>query len=198
MERNELISYAMDFASYLALKVADIDRILLFGSVARGDFDEKYDVDLFVDSRVKWIDKRIDNILKDYYKTRKYKEWQLKGIAKDFSVISGNLEADEWKNLKRAILTDGIILYGRFTGESDKLQQYTLFSFENIKPDKKRVSIFRGLFGFKAGKKEYLGLVEKIGGIRIGKGSVLVSALKSNELKKYLHEKKVNVKIYDV
>ena len=48
-QKNELIAYAMDFSSYLLSKVSDIDKIILHGSVARGDFDEDSDIDLFID-----------------------------------------------------------------------------------------------------------------------------------------------------
>ena len=66
-KRNELIAYAMDFTAYLLSKLEGVDRIILHGSVARGDFDEESDVDLFVDSSKKNIDKKISKILDDYY-----------------------------------------------------------------------------------------------------------------------------------
>lgn len=198
MNRSEIISYAMDFASYLLLKVDGIDRILLFGSVPRGDFDDASDVDIFVDTKIKNIQKRIDKNTEDYYQTRKFKEWQMKGIEKDFAVISGDLESDEWKDLKRAILSNGLLLYGRFTGNTDNLRQFSLFSFENIKPEKKRVALFRALFGFIAGKKRYDGLIIRIGGKRISKGSMIIPAQKSRELIEYFHKKKINFKVYDI
>jgi len=71
MKNNELVSYAMDFASYLALKVDGIDRIVLYGSVVRGDFDENSDVDLFVDSCEK-IEKKVEKSLEDYRSTKRF------------------------------------------------------------------------------------------------------------------------------
>ena len=196
-ERSELVSYAMDFASYLVLKTKGIDRIILFGSIARDDFDEESDVDLFVDTKES-IKKRVNSILEDYNKTKKFKEWDLKGIKNSFSIISGDLNSDEWRDLRRGIANDGIVLYGKFSIGAENTKQYVLFSFENIKPDKKRVSVFRKLFGFKVGKKEYKGMVEKLQGIRIGKGSLLIPISKVNEFKRYFREKKINVKVYDV
>src|SRR3989344_7039387 len=108
--RNELVAYAMDFASYLILKVDNINRIILHGSIARDDFDEASDIDIFIDTNKK-NEKRIKSILEDYYKTNKFKEWKLKGIDNSFSIITGNLDSNEWKNLKRAIMNTGIILY---------------------------------------------------------------------------------------
>ena len=196
-QRNELIAYALDFASYLMSKVEDIDRIILYGSIARDDFDEKSDIDLLIDTRKK-IDKKLFKIVNSYYKTKKFNEWKLKGIENTISCSVGRLDSKDWKNLKRSIVNTGIILYGKYKSSAEKINQYTLFSFENIKPDKKRISIFRKLFGFKIGKKRYPGIVEKIRALKVGKGSLLVPIEYTNELKKYFQKKKVAVKLYDL
>jgi len=199
-KRNELIAYAIDFASYLISKETEINRIILHGSVARGDFDEESDIDIFTDviRYDRRIEKKINNITNDYYKTKKFKEWELKGIKNTFSLIVGSLDNEEWKDLKRSIINTGIILYGKYKGEAEKIKQYTLFSFENIKPDKKRVAVFRKLFGFKLKNKSYPGIIEKYKGISVGKGAVLVPIESVNELKRYFQEKKISVKLYDL
>ncbi len=195
-QKNELIAYAIDFASYLISKIDGINRIILHGSIARGDFDEESDVDLFVDTKEK--EEKINKITDNYYKTKKFEEWKLKDISNKFSIIIGELDSKEWQELKRSIINTGIVLYGKYKSEVEKINQYTLFSFENIKPDKKRITIFRKLYGFKIGKKQYLGIVNKINAIKVGKGCLLVPAEHVNKLKKYFQEKKVAVKIYDL
>lgn len=195
LKRNELIAYALDFASYLVSKIENIERVILHGSVARGDFDEDSDVDLFIDTNLR--EKKIDKVLESYYKTRKFKEWKLKGLDNEFSLIVGRLDAREWKNLKRAIINTGIVLYGKYKAESEKVNHYTLFSFENIKPDRKRIAVFRKLFGFKVGKKSYSGLIKEIDGVRVGKGTVLVPIEHAGKLKNYFHDKKVGFRIFD-
>lgn len=199
-KRNELIAYAMDFASYLILKEPGIKRIILHGSVSRGDFDEDSDVDLFIDilEHDKRIDKKINDATDNYYKTKKFKEWELKGINNPISLIIGNLDKEEWKDLKRSIINTGIVLFGKYKEEAEIIKQYTLFSFENIKPDKKRVAVFRKLFGFKLKNKAYPGIISKYGGIRAGKGAVLVPIEHTIELVKYFNEKKVSVKMHDL
>ena len=199
-KRNELIAYAIDFVSYLISKGPEINRIILYGSIARGDFDEESDVDIFVDvlKYDKKIEKKIGAIAEDYYKTKKFKEWELKGIKNTFSLIIGNLDSNEWKDLKRSIMNTGIILYGKYKSEAEKIKQYTLFSFENIKPDNKRVAVFRKLFGFKLKNKAYPGIIEKYKGIRVGKGAVLIPIENVNAIKEYFHEKKIPVKMYDL
>jgi len=197
MKNNELVSYAMDFASYLALKVDGIDRIVLYGSVVRGDFDENSDVDLFVDSCEK-IEKKVEKSLEDYRSTKRFKEWHLKGIKNEISAVVGRLDSEEWKNLKRGIMTHGIVLYGRYTAKAEKVKHYVLVSFENIRPDKKRVVLFRKMFGFKVGNKKYDGLVKKTNAVRVGKGSILVPIEHFDKVRDYMKEKKIAVKVYDL
>lgn len=199
-EKNELISYAIDFASYLISKKKGINRIILFGSISRGDFNEDSDVDLFIDiiGSDKKEEESIGKILDNYYNTKKFKEWKLKGIANTINLMIGRLDSENWKDLKRSIINTGIVLYGKYKSEVEKINQYSLFSFENIKPDKKRIAVFRKLFGFKFGKKEYPGLIDKMNAVRVGKGSILVPSEHANELKRYFQGKKVRVSLYDL
>jgi len=196
-EKNELLSYAMDFASYIILKTEGIRRIILHGSVARGDFNENSDIDLFFDSD-KNLEEKIKKLAGEYCKTKKFNEWNLKGIENPFSIIAGNLDGKEWKKLKRAIINTGIILYGKYKEDVNKINQYVMLSFENIKPEEKRVSVYRKLFGFNIGKQKYPGLLKEARGVRIGKGVVLIPIENISKIEDYLREKKVSVKIYDV
>ena len=195
-QRNELVAYALDFVSYLIEKADKIDRIILHGSVSRGDFDEESDIDLFIDCDKKF-EKKINEIIEDYYNTEKFKKWKLKGIENSFSCIIGKLDSNEWKELKRSIMNTGIILYGKYKAEAEKINQYTLFSFENIKPDKKRIAIFRKLFGFKVKGKRYPGFADEVKAVRIGKGCLLVQIENTKKLSDYFKNKKTTPKIYD-
>lgn len=197
-EKNKLIAYALDFISYALSKTENINKIILHGSVARGDNNEESDIDLFFDSNDKKLEKKIKKIIEDYYKTKKYNEWKLKGIENPFSIIVGKLESDEWKDLKRAIINTGIILYGKYKGDIEKINQYVLLSFENIKPERKRVVVYRKLFGFSNGKDKYAGEVEKAGGVRIGKGVIILPVENMEKIKEYLKIKKISVRIYDI
>jgi len=141
---------------------------------------------------------KIDKFERDYYKTSKYKEWKLKGMTNEFSIISGKLDAEEWADLRRAVAVTGLILYGKYKAEKRKIKHYTLFSFENIKPNEKRVALFRKLFGFKVKGKRYAGFADKIEAIKVGKGTLLVPIEYANDLKKYFNEKKIKVKLYDI
>ena len=198
MERNEIIAYAMDFASYLISKSGDVNKVILHGSVARGDFNDNSDIDLFIDVHDKKMEKKIHTIEDNYYKTESYHRWKLKGLKNDLSLIIGKLDSDEWKDLKRAILNTGLILYGKYTEGNKGGKHYVMFSFENIKPESKRVSLFRKLFGFKAGKKRYEGLSGKFGLKRLGKGTIIAPIEHVRELKQYFLQNKISVRLYDV
>ncbi|MFH1276535.1 MAG: nucleotidyltransferase domain-containing protein [Candidatus Woesearchaeota archaeon] len=188
----------MDFASHLISQVNGINRIILFGSVARDDFNEESDIDLFIDTIDKKLEKKVQLLVDNFYKTKKAKNWELKGINNPFSCEMGELDSDEWKDLKRGMLNNGIILYGKYKASSEKIYQYTLFSFPDIKPESKRVGLHRKLFGFKLGKKRYAGLIEKYSLIPLGKGNIAVSIEHSLKIKKIFKEKKIPVKVYDL
>ncbi len=196
MEQNDLISYSMELASFLVRKIKDIEKIILYGSIARGDFHSDSDIDLFVEIDKK-KNKKIQGLQNEFYKTENAKKWRLKGIKNEFSIIVGDLNEGEWKNLKRAIINTGILLYGKYKANVEKNYSYSVFVFENIKPDKKRIAVFRKLFGFKLGKQNYSGLVEKLKGIKLGKSSVLIPLENVRKIKDYFNEKKVKFKIYD-
>ncbi|MCK5149585.1 nucleotidyltransferase domain-containing protein [Candidatus Pacearchaeota archaeon] len=195
MKRNNLISYAMEFAGFLVRKI-DIRKIILYGSVARGDFDSDSDIDLFVDIDKK-KNKKIQVLQEEFYKTENAKKWRLKGVKNEFSIIAGDIESEEWKDLKRAIINTGILLYGKYRANAEKNYSYSVFVFENIKPDKKRIGVFRKLFGFKLNKQNYLGLVQQLNGIKLGKSAILIPLESVKKIKDYFNEKKVKFKIYD-
>ncbi len=197
MEKNKLISYALEFSSFLVRNLDDINKIILYGSVARGDFGEDSDIDLFVETDKK-NEKKIQKLVQDFYNTETSRKAKLKGIEHDFSILVGKLESKEWNNLNRAILNGGIILYGAYKSNVEKSSSYSLFVFENIKPDKKRVVIFRKLFGFNVGKKHYSGIVQQLQGIKLGKGAILIPLENSGHIKTYFKLKKISFRIYNL
>ncbi len=187
----------MDFASYLVENVDKIDRIILYGSTVRGDFDESSDIDLFIDTKFK-LEVKIESAIGGFNRTERFKRWKLKGIENSFSCIVSDLDSEEWKDLKRAIMQYGTVLFGRFTATAEKSYQYTLISFENVKPESTRVLLHRKLFGFKVGTKQSLGMLQKYKGIRVGAGGIMVPIQYASEFQEYLKEKKIPFKIYDL
>ena len=86
----ELISYAIDFVSFLLQNIKDKDKInsiILFGSVARDENDKESDIDLFIDTKEK-IEDEINKIKNNFHDSIKYKKyWALLGIKNDLNII---------------------------------------------------------------------------------------------------------------
>ena len=176
--RYELLAYAMDFASFLILKLGEdcnkIKSVILFGSVARMEATKNSDVDIFIDvfANEDAISKKISRIKEDFYKSVKFnKFWKLMDIENDIKPIVGKL--DEWKDLKASILANGIVLYGTYQGIPGKSKHVILF-WENIKPQSRRVTINKQIFGYTHYGKKYRGLFQTYGGLKLGKGAIQI------------------------
>lgn len=196
--KEELVSYSMDFASYLKLQFPQIKQIILFGSVARGNFDEESDIDIFLDVKDKTYEKKIKKWVQRFYNTEKSKKWELRGITNDFSVIIGNVDSHEWDNLRRSMMSDAFVLYGRYESHPKKMEQYFIITFGDIKNATKRVSLYRRLFGYTVNKRRYTGLVEKYNGKKLGAGVIFMPAKSSMEIETLFKKKKLNYKIFEV
>lgn len=176
--KSDLIGYAMDFASFLMQKTRaeeKIRNIILFGSVSRSEAGRKSDVDIFVDlvREDPKLEKEFEKLLGGFMLSTKYKNyWKLLGIENEIKLTVGVL--DNWKELKPSILSNGILLYGKFKTGMKSGKHVVFFIWENVKPNLKRVLFNKQLFGFKASNKFYLGLLQKYGGERIGKGCIAV------------------------
>ncbi len=195
IKRNNLISYGMSFASFLLdSKISDnINKIILFGSVARGDFDENSDIDIFIDTSND-IEKELDKLLVLFRSSKANETWTLKGIKNEISIKSGNLK--KW-SLRREVISSGIVLYGKYNEMPDKLAYYALIKME-LKAIKasKQMSIWRKLYGYKQkiGNKVYTGkgLVEKSGGKKLGKAIILIPMENRKEIIDFLKKNKIN------
>ncbi len=192
--RNSLIAYASNFSSFLIdSKVGDdIKRIILFGSVARGSFDRESDVDLFIDT-TKDIEKEAYKILALFKNSRIHEAWKLKGIENEISIKVGDL--NKW-SLRREVISSGVVLYGKYKETPEKTEYYMLIKMDmkNIK-SAKQMSIWRKLYGYKQkiGEKTYIGkgLVENLGGKKLGKAIIIVPMQNRKKLLDFLNENKV-------
>lgn len=194
---KKLLSYAIDFVSFFLERVGieKIVRVIVFGSVARGEADSDSDVDLFVETVNNLnIEKDVEKIKDGFFSSVRFRNyWELKGIKNDIKIIFGKL--DKWKDIKNSVISNGFLLYGKYESIPRNAVHKTIFSWEKIKPESKRVLLFKRLFGYKAEKKEYKGLLSKHGGERLSKGSILVPNKYSNIFMKLFKEMKVAVRI---
>lgn len=199
--RNELISYAESFASFLLDSIGSdkIRKIILFGSVARGDFDRESDIDIFIDSTHD-IEDSVRSALKMFRESETNRKWALKGIKNEISVKVGDL--DRWR-LKRSIISSGIMLYGKYTESPKGAKQYLLISLRfKGKKRSEKMRIWRKLYGYrqKLGKRTYesLGLLGKLGGKKIENALILVPMERRNEIIEFLNKHNLKYRVNEV
>ncbi len=195
---KELLGYAVSFVGFALPKLMNIKEVFLFGSVARAEADGKSDVDLFFNilskTTEKNIEKEIKDILEDFYKSKIAEIWRLKGITNELKINVGILE--EWK-LKRSIISEGIVLYGKYKSVPEKMQGYTIFNLVPIKNITKRNNIIRKLFGRKEKKYISNGFLDEIRGKKQSPSSFIVPIEVVSKTIKFLNENKVNYKLLE-
>ncbi|MBI4453053.1 nucleotidyltransferase domain-containing protein [Candidatus Woesearchaeota archaeon] len=207
MKSNNLIAYAVDFTSFFIQNIEEVERheiknIILFGSIARADFDKNSDVDIFIETANKNIEIKAEKILNDFYKSLKYtKYWRLFGVNNEISLKVGEL--DKWE-LKSSIISNGVILYGKYRSDvtETKTKQYTLFELKIKGKRKNMIRIWRKLYGYKqkVGKKWYNtdGLIKHFNGEKIGKAIFIIPIENTQPVLKYLKDNKVTCLIHNI
>ncbi len=204
MNREELIAKAYAFLSYLfrdeQIK-GRIQRVYLFGSVARNDFDEESDIDLFIDvgkkneEEIQKIQKTAQRALNRFLELEGEK-WRLRGSTPEVKVKAGFLE--EWE-LQPAIEREGLLLYASPQGgTSGKLRKYLLFSLPPILNPAKRVKIARTLSG--RAEKEYTipGLIQQREGRLLHPRVFLVPDTAGKEIAAFLSKEKVKFSFEEI
>ena len=201
MKRELLIGYAMSFASFLLDSDVggSIRKIILFGSVARGDFNKESDIDLFIDTD-EGVEKKIERILILFRSSKVHETWRIKGIKNDISIKVGRL--DKW-SLRREVISSGVMIYGKYSELPEKTKYYALvrMDLKNIKTSK-QMRIWRGLYGYsqKIGNKVYekKGLLEESGGKKLGKAVIIIPMENRKEIFDFLNKNKVEYSINEL
>ncbi|MBI2576286.1 nucleotidyltransferase domain-containing protein [Candidatus Woesearchaeota archaeon] len=199
--KYDLLAYSMDFGSFFLQKTkhaASIKSVILFGSVARFESDKKSDVDIFVDvsGDPDEVQKESADITDDFYDSIKFtKYWKLLNVTNKFKVMAGRL--GQWE-LKNSIISNGIILYGKYKSLPEKGAFLVLFSFENISPNTRRVMLNKKIFGYSHSGRRYEGLLEQFQGTKLSKGTIAVPVEHSNPFMKLFRDFKIPVRIRKV
>ncbi len=196
-----LKSYASYFVSYLLnnLKnINNIERVVLFGSVARDDATKDSDIDLFVESKkesVKFKDE-INKIEKNFYHSREALLFKVNGIENKINIKIGVLK--DWKDLYKSIASTGIILYGPYEAKElpKEVNHKIIIYWDKI--EKNRGSFLNKIYGFRLKEKQYAGLLLKFNGKRIGKSCIIIPSIYKEDILKLLKEHKVHGKTIDV
>ena len=192
---KELISYASAFVSFILPKI-EIEEIILFGSATRSEATKESDIDLFfnVKKNEKGIKEIIKKELEKFYKSYIREQYSLRGINNPITIEVGNL--DKWK-LKRSIISEGILLYGKYKTIPEKLKGYVQFNIMPIRDITKRNRIIRKLFGRK--EKNYVieGILKEFNGKQLSPSSFILPLEKSQEIIKFLNSEKLDFRFFE-
>ncbi len=192
-------AYASYFVSYLLSRIKDvskINKIILFGSVVKNQATKKSDVDIFIelDRETKKIEKEIEGILEDFYKSREGLLFKAKGISNRIHLIIGKL--NDWKELKLSIESEGIMLYGRFESKGKIGKKFAIIYWSKIR--KNRGAFLNKIYGFKIKDKKYKGLIEKFEGKKLGKSCIMIPIVHREKIVELLKKYKVSARILEV
>ena len=194
---NKKINELIEEIIKISKNYSGIETVIVFGSVARKQAGKESDLDVCIVLKDENIKNDISSKILDL--EEKYDE----NINLVFTDPS-------FKDLDRqfieTILREGITIYGKTPDAS--IQQLELEPYEIIKFDlsnldqSKKMKIKRLLYGIKTKKKykgkiytnKQKGLVEKLGGLRIGIASILIPEKKSWELENILRENGVSLR----
>ena len=192
---KDLVAYASTFVAYVLPKI-NVEEIILFGSVARGDAEKRSDIDLFfnVTKDEEKIRKDVKKLIQKFYETKFYELWRLKEIALPFNIEVGNL--DLWK-LKRSIISDGIMLYGKYKSMPEKTKGYVYLHINPIKEIAKRNKVIRNLFGRKEKAYSKVSLIEKLGGKKLNSSSFIVPMERLKEAMEILKSEKISYNLFE-
>lgn len=197
ISKYNLIAYSMSFISFIFPKTEEIEEIILFGSVARGEADINSDIDLFFNTKKneEKIKKVVKEELNKFYNSKIYEIWNQKGIKNQISIKVGNL--DEWE-LKRSIISDGIILYSRYKESPKDIKLFVQFNLNPIKNIAKRNKIIRKIFGRKEKNHFSNGILENLNGKKLSPASFIVPKENSQKIIEILGKEKINYKLFEI
>jgi len=196
-----LKNYASYFVSYLLNNIKNennVERIVLYGSVAKGESTKDSDIDIFIEVKkeTKNFEKEIKKIEENFYQSRENALFKSKGVDNEFDIKIGKLK--EWKDLHRSIASTGIILYGPYETKElpSDINHFIIFFWDKI--GKNRGSFLNKLYGFKVKGKQYEGLLSKFKGNRIGKSCIILPIQYKKDILTLLEKHKVKARILDV
>lgn len=200
MNQHNIQAYGATFVAFLVNRLekelVSISQIILFGSVAKGEATKKSDVDIFINTPAKQIERKIKKILTAFYRSREAILFKAKGIENEIVLKIGKLE--EWKELHQSIISTGIVLWGKYKEAKipSNTEHMVLFYWDSI--DKNRGAFLNKLYGFCVHGKKYKGLLDTMSGIKTGKSSIMVPIEERNNLITLFLKYKVHAKHIEV
>ena len=198
---ENLKSYAIYFSAYLIdnfKELKSIKNIILFGSVARGEYNKESDIDIFIelDEKTSKIEKQIREIVERFYKTRESLIFKSTGIDNKINLKIGKLS--DWQDLEKSIASEGIILYGRYVPKNNLSGSRPFIIIYWDKIGKNRGAFLNKIYGFKSKDKKYPGLLEKLKGKKLGKSCIMIPSYDKSSMYTLIKEHIVSAKSFEV
>lgn len=199
---NKYLSYASYFVSFLLSEIGDlknIKNVILFGSVVRNEASKDSDIDIYLElindssKNKKLADDKAVEITNKFYQTKDYLMFKNRGIDNKINVISGKLS--NWSDLKVSIESDGIILYGKYLGESAGKRKIIIYW---SKIGKNRGAFLNQVYGFNVNGKRYSGIIEKVNGKKLGKSCAIIPSEHKKLIFDLIKKYKVSAKFSEV
>ncbi len=165
-------------------RIRGVLAVIMFGSYAREEFDEGSDVDILV----LFSDR-------EAYRLGRDEVWKLASMSEAFvQVITMTLEEINSSPLLTSILRDGITLFKRKDFDLREMIAFSpiaLISYDlrDLDPTEK-VKILHRLYG-RRGKRMYVGIVEQLGGYKVGRSSFIVPYDRKRDVLDFLDEKEI-------
>ncbi|MCK5282367.1 MAG: nucleotidyltransferase domain-containing protein [Nanoarchaeota archaeon] len=194
---NMMIRYAYVYVDFLmeSLDFTKINKIILYGSVAKNESDKHSDIDIFIDTDDIKLNRKINNQHDKFYESKQFLKFRALGIDNEISLKVGKLE--DWESLYKSMMSTGIVLYSGVEGKKPSSSKHMiLFYWDKIGIN--RGAFLNSLYGFNLKGKRYKGLIEKHDGIKSGKSSVIFPIQLKDEIIKLIKKYKVNAKNIEV
>jgi len=170
-------------------KIEDVKAVILYGSLARGEFTSRSDVDLFILITEDKTQKEIhDKVIELESEIGRNIQPTIRTIAELQKTDTGLLQN---------IFQEGKILYLREPSDIPSailLQQkpYLIYSFQiNSLPQKDKVRFNRQLYEQTRKGYRYKGLLQEISGQKLSAGCVMIPYEQKEKIEKYFKKLKV-------
>jgi len=170
-------------------KIEDVKAVILYGSLARGEFTSRSDVDLFILTTKDKTQKEIHN------KVIELESEIGRKIQPTIRTITELQKTDT--GLLQNIFQEGKILYLREPSDIPSavlLQQkpYLIYSFQiSSLPQKDKVRFNRQLYEQTRKRYKYKGLLQEIGGQKLSAGCVMIPYVQKKKIEKFFKKFKV-------
>ncbi|MEK6857892.1 MAG: nucleotidyltransferase domain-containing protein [Nanoarchaeota archaeon] len=206
MKQTEILAYTYDFISMLLEQKnikESLNKIILFGSIARGDFDEESDVDLFFEIKKESNEKETEQLIKETinnFEIVAEKTWNLRNINLPIKVIVGTENDVTWDNLKDEIKHYGLVLYGQYQEQKEN-KTLISYSLKNLNQNEK-MNCLRKLYGYttKTKNKVYSnkGFLSTLGAVKTATNQIISKIENTKEILALLKEFNVPCKVVKI